>query len=90
VALEDQVIIVNGGASGIGLEASRALAHKDANLNAGIGLVKPSLEMDPVCYHRLIEVDQHSVYCGAAGVLEESAAGGVPTFAQAASSSRVG
>lgn len=32
--------------------------------NAGIGLVKPFLEMDPASYHRVIEVDQHSVYYG--------------------------
>lgn len=32
--------------------------------NAGIGLVKPFLEMDPASYHKVIEVDQHSVYYG--------------------------
>lgn len=32
--------------------------------NAGIGLVKPFLEMDPASYHRVIDVDQHSVYYG--------------------------
>jgi NAD(P)-dependent dehydrogenase (short-subunit alcohol dehydrogenase family) len=32
--------------------------------NAGIGLVKPFLEMDPESYHRVIDVDQHSVYYG--------------------------
>lgn len=32
--------------------------------NAGIGLVKPFLEMDPATYHKVIEVDQHSVYYG--------------------------
>jgi len=32
--------------------------------NAGIGLVKPFLEMDPKSYHRVIDVDQHSVYYG--------------------------
>ncbi len=32
--------------------------------NAGIGLLKPFLEMDPATYHRVIEVDQHSVYYG--------------------------
>ena len=32
--------------------------------NAGIGLVKPFLEMDPESYHKVIEVDQHSVYYG--------------------------
>ncbi len=32
--------------------------------NAGIGLVKPFLEMDPATYHRVIDVDQHSVYYG--------------------------
>ncbi|WP_413557350.1 SDR family NAD(P)-dependent oxidoreductase [Bdellovibrio sp. HCB209] len=32
--------------------------------NAGIGLVKPFLEMDPASYMKVIEVDQHSVYYG--------------------------
>ena len=32
--------------------------------NAGIGLVKPFLEMDPATYHKVIDVDQHSVYYG--------------------------
>ncbi|WP_145409347.1 SDR family NAD(P)-dependent oxidoreductase [Paenibacillus xylanexedens] len=32
--------------------------------NSGIGLVKPFLEMDPESYHRVIDVDQHSVYYG--------------------------
>ncbi len=32
--------------------------------NAGIGLVKPFLEMDPSSYHKVIEVDQDSVYFG--------------------------
>lgn len=32
--------------------------------NAGIGLVKPLLEMDPETYHKVIDVDQHSVYYG--------------------------
>lgn len=32
--------------------------------NAGIGLVKPFLEMDPPSYHKVIEVDQDSVYYG--------------------------
>lgn len=32
--------------------------------NAGIGLVKPFLEMDPATYHKVIEVDQDSVYYG--------------------------
>lgn len=32
--------------------------------NAGIGLVKPFLEMDSASYHKVIEVDQHSVYYG--------------------------
>ncbi|MEI4769071.1 SDR family NAD(P)-dependent oxidoreductase [Psychrobacillus sp. FJAT-51614] len=32
--------------------------------NAGIGLVKPFLEMDPASYHKVIDVDQHSVYYG--------------------------
>lgn len=118
--LKGQVIIVTGGASGIGMEAARALAAKGADLvvadyneagaqavaaelaasgvrahafkvdvskaeevsalvdfaveklgtlngifnNAGIGLVKPFLEMDPASYHRVIDVDQHSVYYG--------------------------
>jgi NAD(P)-dependent dehydrogenase (short-subunit alcohol dehydrogenase family) len=118
--LQHQVIIVTGGASGIGKESARALARKGANLviadsnedgakavaaeiaalgvrahpftvdvskaeqvealveftvdtlgtlhgifnNAGIGLVKPFLEMDPASYHRVIDVDQHSVYYG--------------------------
>lgn len=118
--LENQVIIVTGGASGIGREASLALAAKGADLvvadfnlegaeavaaevralgrraeafkvdvpkaeevsalvdftveklgtlngmfnNAGIGLVKPFLEMDPASYLKVIEVDQHSVYYG--------------------------
>lgn len=118
--LKDQVIIVTGGASGIGREACLALAKQGANLvvadfnidgattvvaevealgvtafgykvdvskaeemralvdfaveklgtlngifnNAGIGLVKPFLEMDPAAYLKVIEVDQHSVYYG--------------------------
>jgi len=118
--LKDQAIIITGGASGIGREASLALAKKGANLivadfnlegaeavaaevqalgvkafaykvdvskaeqiealvdfaveklgtlngmfnNAGIGLVKPFLEMDPASYLKVIEVDQHSVYYG--------------------------
>lgn len=118
--LENQVLIVTGGASGIGLEACRALAREGARLvvadfnldgaervaahlrssgtqafafrvdvskaeeveamvdfaaekhgtlngifnNAGIGLVKPFLEMEPATYHKVIEVDQHSVYYG--------------------------
>lgn len=32
--------------------------------NAGIGLVKPFLEMDPATYHKVIDVDQPSVYYG--------------------------
>ena len=32
--------------------------------NAGIGLLKPFLEMDPATYHKVIDVDQHSVYYG--------------------------
>ena len=115
--LKGQVIIVTGGASGIGMEAARALARMGADLiiadynedgastvaaeiaatgvrahafkvdvskaeqvealvdfaveklgtlngifnNAGIGLVKPFLEMDPASYHKVIDVDQHSV-----------------------------
>lgn len=118
--LKDQVIIVTGGASGIGKESAYALARKGAHLliadyneegakavaaevealgvkalpykidvskaaeveamvnytveqfgtlngifnNAGIGLVKPFLEMDPESYHKVIDVDQHSVYYG--------------------------
>ena len=118
--LKGQVIIVTGGASGIGMEAARALARMGADLiiadynedgastvaaeiaatgvrahafkvdvskaeqvealvdfaveklgtlngifnNAGIGLVKPFLEMDPASYHKVIDVDQHSVYYG--------------------------
>ncbi|HEX6643003.1 MAG TPA: SDR family NAD(P)-dependent oxidoreductase [Thermoanaerobaculia bacterium] len=118
--LKGQVIIVTGGASGIGMEAARALARMGADLiiadynedgaravaaeiaatgvrahafkvdvsraeqvealvdfaveklgtlngifnNAGIGLVKPFLEMDPATYHKVIDVDQHSVYYG--------------------------
>lgn len=118
--LKGQVIIVTGGASGIGKETAHALAKMGANLvvadynedgarnvaqevaalgvqaqaykvdvskaeqvaalvdfaveklgtlngifnNAGIGLVKPFLEMDPASYHRVIDVDQHSVYYG--------------------------
>ena len=118
--LAGQVIIVTGGASGIGREACLALANKGANVvvadfniegaqavadevralgvkaeafkvdvskaaeiealvefaveklgtlngmfnNAGIGLVKPFLEMDPASYLKVIEVDQHSVYYG--------------------------
>ena len=120
MALENQVIIVTGGGSGIGREASYQLAAKGATVvvadyneagaketvaniekdggkaasykldvskaeeveamvdwtakefgtlngifnNAGIGLVKPFLEMDPATYHRVIDVDQHSVYYG--------------------------
>lgn len=115
-----KVIIVTGGASGIGKEAAYQLAEKGAAVvvadynedgakqvtseiesrqgvaaaykvdvskgddikemidwtvdkfgtltgifnNAGIGLVKPFLEMDPASYLRVIEVDQHSVYYG--------------------------
>lgn len=118
--LENQVIVVTGGASGIGREACLALARKGADLivadfnvagaeavavevqalgrrahafkvdvskadevkalvdfaveklgtlngmfnNAGIGLAKPFLEMEPADYLKVIEVDQHSVYYG--------------------------
>jgi NAD(P)-dependent dehydrogenase (short-subunit alcohol dehydrogenase family) len=118
--LQNQVIIITGGASGIGKEAALALAARGANLviadfneegakavvtevealgvkaasfkvdvskaeqvealvdfaveklgtlngifnNAGIGLVKPFLEMEPASYHKVIDVDQHSVYYG--------------------------
>lgn len=118
--LKDQVIIVTGGASGIGKETAKALNQRGAKLviadfnikgaeevavmlsrsgteakayqidvskaedvekmidwtattmgslngifnNAGIGLVKPFLEMDPKTYHKVIDVDQHSVYYG--------------------------
>jgi len=118
--LENQVIVVTGGASGIGREACLALARKGADLivadfnfagaeavavevqalgrkahafkvdvskadevkalvdfaveklgtlngmfnNAGIGLVKPFLEMEPADYLKVIEVDQHNVYYG--------------------------
>ena len=118
--LKGHVIIVTGGASGIGKETARALARKGADLivadyndagaqavaaelvasgvrahafkvdvsnaeqvsalvdfavdklgtlngifnNAGVGLVKPFLEMDPASYHKVIDVDQHSVYYG--------------------------
>lgn len=118
--LENQSIIITGGASGIGHHAGRALAAEGANIivadfnvdgatkvaaeltskgvkafpfkvdvskaadveamvnfaveklgtlngifnNAGIGLVKPFLEMDPGTYHKVIDVDQHSVYYG--------------------------
>lgn len=119
-SLQNQVIIVTGGASGIGKEAAIALNAMGAKLvvadfnikgaeevaadisktgveakayqidvskaeevekmvdwtvksfgtlngifnNAGIGLVKPFLEMDPKSYHKVIDVDQHSVYYG--------------------------
>lgn len=118
--LKDQVIIITGGASGIGKETATVLNKMGAKLviadfnvkgaeevahmlsqsgpkalayqidvskveevekmvdwtvdqfgtlhgifnNAGIGLVKPFLEMDPASYHKVIEVDQHSVYYG--------------------------
>ena len=118
--LEQNAIIVTGGASGIGRAAALALAGKGANIivadynedgakavagevralgveahafrvdvskadqvealvefaaeklgtlngifnNAGISVVKPFLEMDPATYHRVIDVDQHSVYYG--------------------------
>jgi NAD(P)-dependent dehydrogenase (short-subunit alcohol dehydrogenase family) len=120
VRLQDQAIIVTGGASGIGYQAALGLAAEGANIivadynvdgaskvageltrkgvkafpfkvdvskaadveamgdfaveklgtlngifnNAGIGVVKPFLEMDPATYHKVIEVDQHSVYYG--------------------------
>lgn len=118
--LKGQVIIITGGASGIGHQTALQLAAKGADLiiadfnlegaeqvvkqvtasgvkafaykvdvskggeveklvdfavekfgtlngifnNAGIGLVKPFLEMDPASYHKVIDVDQHSVYYG--------------------------
>ncbi|SEM10345.1 NAD(P)-dependent dehydrogenase, short-chain alcohol dehydrogenase family [Pseudoxanthomonas sp. GM95] len=118
--LKDHVLIVTGGASGIGREACLALAAKGADLvvadfnlagaeqvaaevqalgrrakafkvdvskaaevkamvdfavdqlgtlngifnNAGISKVQSLLEMDPASYHRVIDVDQHSVYYG--------------------------
>jgi NAD(P)-dependent dehydrogenase (short-subunit alcohol dehydrogenase family) len=118
--LNNQTIIVTGGASGIGRQAGLALAAEGAHIivadfnfdgatkvaseltrkgvkafpfkvdvskaaeveaminfaveklgtlngifnNAGIGLVKPFLEMDPATYQKVIEVDQHSVYYG--------------------------
>jgi NAD(P)-dependent dehydrogenase (short-subunit alcohol dehydrogenase family) len=118
--LQNQSIIITGGASGIGYHAALALAGEGANViiadfnidgaskaaaeltakgvksfpfkvdvskagemeamvefavqklgtlngifnNAGIGLLKPFLEMDPATYHKVIEVDQHSVYYG--------------------------
>lgn len=118
--LKDQVIIITGGASGIGKETAIAMNKMGAKLvvadfnlegaeqvaallskngpqakaykidvskaeevekmidwtvdtfgtlngifnNAGIGLVKPFLEMDPKSYHKVIDVDQHSVYYG--------------------------
>lgn len=118
--LKNQVIVVTGGASGIGKETAKMLNGMGARLvvadfnlkgaeevasmlskngaeakayqidvskgeeiekmidwtvgtfgtlngifnNAGIGLVKPFLEMDPKSYHRVIDVDQHSVYYG--------------------------
>lgn len=118
--LQNQSIIVTGGASGIGQHTALALAAEGADVvvadfnlegatkvaaeltragvrafpfkvdvskaaeveamvdfavaklgtlngifnNAGIGLVKPFLEMDPASYLKVIEVDQHSVYYG--------------------------
>jgi NAD(P)-dependent dehydrogenase (short-subunit alcohol dehydrogenase family) len=118
--LDQQAIIVTGGASGIGAHTAAALAAEGANIivadfnidgasrvaadlskngvkafpfkvdvskaaemealvdfavdklgtltgifnNAGIGLVKPFLEMEPALYHKVIDVDQHSVYYG--------------------------
>lgn len=118
--LDQNAIIVTGGASGIGRAAALALAEKGANIivadfseagaeavvaevkalgvqafafkvdvskaeqveamvdfavdklgtlngifnNAGISAVKPFLEMDPATYHRVIDIDQHSVYYG--------------------------
>lgn len=140
--LKDHVIIVTGGASGIGREACLALAAKGANLvvadfnldgaevvvgevqalgvkavsfkvdvskaeemsalvdfaveklgtlngifnNAGIGLVKPFLEMDPASYLKVIEVDQHSVYYGMYYVAKKMVAlGAKGTFVNTAS-----
>jgi NAD(P)-dependent dehydrogenase (short-subunit alcohol dehydrogenase family) len=118
--LKDHVLIVTGGASGIGRATCLALAAKGADLvvadfnlagaeqvaaevtalgrrarafkvdvskaeevkalvdftvealgtlngifnNAGISKVQSLLEMDPASYHRVIDVDQHSVYYG--------------------------
>lgn len=118
--LQDQVLIVTGGASGIGREACIALASQGADVvvadfnlagaqavaaevqalgrraaafqvdvskaeqvkamvdfavdqlgtlngifnNAGISKVQSLLEMTPEDYHRVIDVDQHSVYYG--------------------------
>lgn len=118
--LENQSIIVTGGASGIGHRACLALAAEGANVivadfnfdgattvaaelthkgvkafpfkvdvskpaeveamidfavdklgtlnglfnNAGIGMITPFLKMDPAKYHKVIDVDQHSVYYG--------------------------
>lgn len=54
--------------------------------NAGIGLVKPFLEMDPASYLKVIEVDQHSVYYGLYyGAKKMVALGAKGTFVNTAS-----
>ncbi|MET0288977.1 MAG: SDR family NAD(P)-dependent oxidoreductase [Pseudoxanthomonas sp.] len=140
--LQDQVLIVTGGASGIGRDACLALAAKGADLvvadfnlagaqavaaevqalgrravafdvdvskaeqveamvefavarlgtlngifnNAGISKVQSLLEMDPASYHRVIDVDQHSVYYGLHyGARKMVALGAKGTFVNTAS-----
>ena len=54
--------------------------------NAGIGLVKPFLEMEPASYHKVIEVDQHSVYYGMYYAAKKMVAlGSMGTFVNTAS-----